>query len=191
MLLHPGQEFANSGGKPTVIPLSDGTRTQALELGKDLTTPQPRDLPGRFYSVADYHELYKSGKATPLQVVDALLPLIRRDVKPPSKYANAWIHVHAEEALKAAKASTARWAAGKPLGILDGVPFGVKDDTDVKGYVSTYGMKAKASEPFFSTPADETIWPVQKLEDAGAIMIGKNNQHEVGMGAWLVRCLSG
>ena len=175
-----------------MIPLSDGPRTQALlELGKDLTTPQPQDLAGRFYSVADYHELYKSGKATPLQVVDALLPLIRRDVKPPSKYANAWIHVHAEEVLKAAKASTARWAAGKPLGILDGVPFGVKDDTEVKGYVNTYGMKAKASEPFFSIAAEETMWPVQKLEEAGAIMIGKNNQHEVGMGTWLVRFLSG
>ncbi len=130
-------------------PAADGAATEPLlALGEDVSTPQPKDLPGRFHSVADYHELYKSGKATPLQVIDALLPLIRRDVKEPSKYASAWIHIHPEEVLKAAKASTERWEAGKPLSILDGVPFGVKDDTDVKGYVSTFGMKHNASEPF-------------------------------------------
>ncbi|KAL2136511.1 hypothetical protein VTI74DRAFT_3336 [Chaetomium olivicolor] len=167
---------------PNVIPLGDGTSPATmLELTPKLQSPQPPDLAGRFYSAADYHELYKSGAVTPLQVVEALLPLIRRDIKPQSKYAVAFTQTHVEEVLAAAKASTERWAAGKPLGILDGVPFGVKDDVDVKGYVSTMGMKVRKDEEYFRKPKESTSWPALKLEEAGAIMMGKMNQHEVGM----------
>ena len=170
--------------KPDVVPLEDGATPAAsmLELGPELQLPQPTDLPGRFYSIADYHELYKSGEVTPLQVAEALLPLIRRDLQPPSKYAVAWTQSNVDEVLAAAKASTERWAAGKPLGILDGVPFGVKDDIDVKGFVSTMGMRVDKSQPYFNKVKRETAWPAKKLEEAGAIMMGKMNQHEVGMG---------
>ncbi len=165
-----------------MIPLSDADAQETIrDFGDELWTPQPADLAGRFNSIADFYNLYKSGKATPLQVAEALLPLIRRDVEKPSKYAVAWIHIHPEEVLAAAKASTERWAAGKPLGLLDGVPYGVKDDTHVKGYVSSLGMKVVPSEPFFTTVEDSTTWPVLKLQEAGAIMMGKMNQHEVGM----------
>lgn len=34
---------------------------------------------------------------------------------------------------------------------------------------------------FFQKPADASLWPVRKLEEAGAVMLGKMNQHEVGM----------
>lgn len=169
--------------QPNVIALGDGSApTGMLELDPSLQLPQPADRPGRFYSAADYHALYRSGEATPLQVVEALLPLIRRDVEPQSQYAAAWTHCYVEEVLAAARASTERWAAGKPLGILDGVPFGVKDDTEVKGYVSTMGMRPDPAEEYFSRPEEKTVWPVKKLEEAGAIMVGKMNQHEIGMG---------
>lgn len=62
-----------------------------------LLTPQPADAPGRFASFADYHELYRSGAATPLNVVDALLPLIRRDVTHPTDYSVAWLDIHVDE----------------------------------------------------------------------------------------------
>ncbi|KAK5657025.1 hypothetical protein OQA88_3550 [Cercophora sp. LCS_1] len=178
----PGLENENWRLQPNVIPLAEGPSSQKmLEIGPELQLPQPENLPGRFYSVADYHGLYSRGEATPLQVVEALLPLIRRDVEPRSKYAVAWLQTDADEVLAAAKASTARWAAREPLGILDGVPFGVKDDIDVKGFVSTMAMKVDKREPYFTKPATETIWPVTKLQEAGAIMIGKMNQHEIGM----------
>lgn len=172
--------------QPDVIPLGDGTVATAsmLELEAALQTPQPADLAGRFYSVADYHQLYKSGDVTPLQVAAALLPLVRRDVQPVSKYAVAWTQTNVDEVLAAAKASTERWAAGTPFGVLDGVPFGVKDDVDVKGFVSTMGMKVDKSEAYFNTPATSTAWPAKKLEEAGGIMMGKMNQHEVGMGEY-------
>lgn len=96
-------------------------------------------------------------------------------------YSLAWLDVHEERVLAAARASTARWAAGKPLGLLDGVPFGVKADCDVEGYVNTMGMKVDARHGYFARPAQQSLWPVRKLEEAGAVMVGKMNQHEVGM----------
>ena len=36
-------------------------------------------------------------------------------------------------------ASTSRWAAGKPLSVLDGVPFAVKDAIDALPYPTTAG----------------------------------------------------
>lgn len=151
------------------------------EFTPELQLPQPGDLAGRFYSVADYHGLYSRGEATPLQVVEALLPLIRRDVSPRSKYAVAWLQTDVEAVLAAARASTERWAAKEPLGILDGVPFGVKDDIAVEGFVSTMAMKEDKREPYFSKPETETAWPVVKLIEQGAIMMGKMNQHEIGL----------
>ena len=125
--------------------------------------------------------MYKSGKVTPLQVVEALLPLIDREHKPASDYSVAWLDIHGDEVLAEAKASTERYAAGKPISILDGVPVGVKCDVDMKGFVSTLGMKVNKAWPYFQTPSTSTVWPVQKLQEAGAIVVGQNNMHEVGM----------
>lgn len=143
----------------------------------ELFPSQLQDLPGRYYSAADYHALYKSGDLTPLKVAETLLGLIRA----PSKYADAWRWVNEDAVLASARASTERWAAGKPKGLLDGVPFGVKDDVDAKGYVSTFGMKVDKSIPFFNTVAAESEWSVAKLEEAGGILMGKMHMHEVGM----------
>jgi Asp-tRNA(Asn)/Glu-tRNA(Gln) amidotransferase A subunit family amidase len=176
--------------KPDVIPLANGD-TAAPGIEAHLTQPQPAQLPGRFYSAADFHALYASGKVTPLDVVDALLPLIRRDVDSPTKYSTAWVQFHVDEVREAAKASTARWAAGKQLGVLDGVPIGVKDDIDMEGFVSTRGMKMDKNEPFFNTPAKETMAPVLRMQEAGAIVMGKLNQHEIGMGEFSLGRLTG
>lgn len=138
---------------------------------------QTRDLSSqRYYSVADYHEMYKSKKTTPLQVAEALLRLAKD-----GPYADAWADTYGKDhlALEAARASTKRYAEGKPLSVLDGVPVGIKDDTDVKGYVSHTGMKYKEGIPSFK-PAEETIWCIQMLQGAGAVIIGKNVMHELG-----------
>jgi Asp-tRNA(Asn)/Glu-tRNA(Gln) amidotransferase A subunit family amidase len=168
-----------------VVPLPEGgVNTQAiLPFGPELSTPKEADLIGRYASIADYHELYKSGDVTPLQVVEAILPLIRRGQTPRSKYDNAWVDTYGneEQAVAAARASSERYAAGKPLGIMDGIPFGVKDDIKVKGYVSHNGMKLCSHEPFFQ-PDEKTDWPVQSLLDAGAIIVGRAAMHELGSG---------
>ncbi|CAL1709595.1 unnamed protein product [Somion occarium] len=62
-----------------------------------------------------------------------------------------------------------------PKGPLDGVPFIVKDEADVHGYKTTYG-----SAKVHRNGDGETTWAVKRLQQSGAILIGKANMHELG-----------
>ncbi|KAK8124635.1 uncharacterized protein PG998_000394 [Apiospora kogelbergensis] len=160
--------------QPVVTPLGSGDDAQSKPgITPDLVQRQPVDLAGRFHSAADYHELYKSGKLTPVQVAGAILPLISQDEESGAKYGAAWAAVNEDIVLEAAKASAKRYAAGKPLSVLDGVPFAVKDDLNVKGYTSHIGLQPQEGIPCFDK-AEETIWPIAQLEAAGGLMIGKS-----------------
>ena len=134
----------------------------------------PYDAKNRYYSVIDYHDRYVSGELTPTAVVEMLLPLILRNVGDPSPHSVSFISTNVELVRTAAKASTKRYKDGKSLGILDGVPTAIKDESDVAGYRTTLGT-SKAL-PI----ADTSSWLVQKMEEAGAITMGKLNMHELG-----------
>ncbi|ORY57736.1 amidase signature domain-containing protein [Pseudomassariella vexata] len=175
----PGLDKLQYRYEPTVIPIAEENASTQVELGPELYIRMPDDLPGRYYTVADYHEAYKTGQVTPLQVAKALLPIIRRDLTPPGKYSSAWVSSDVHRILTDAKASTERYASGKFLSIVDGVPFGVKDDTDVEGYVSHWGMAYDPKLAFFR-PAKKTSESVSHILKAGGIMIGKQTQHELG-----------
>ncbi|SPO02356.1 related to amidase [Cephalotrichum gorgonifer] len=167
--------------QPYVIPLGSSS-TPILPFEKHITTPAPADLAGRFHSAADFHAAYKSKSVTPLQVVRAILARSKRGQTPRSKYDNAWVPSYGAEhqALEAARESTERYARGEERGLLDGVPFGVKDDLDVEGYVSHHGMRYDAGNAFFKE-SEKSIWAVKKMEEAGAIMVGKLAMHELGV----------
>lgn len=159
---------------PTVIPITDASAPK-----QSLPAPTERKGNGTaYYTSADYHARYLSGELTPTAVVEALLPLIRRDVSPPGKHSVAFLESHVESVRAAAEASTQRYKNGKPLGPLDGVPVAVKDEVHVKGYARTLGSKIDMKGDI-----DETSWCVKKWEEAGAIMIGKTTMHEFGLGA--------
>ncbi|PNH39493.1 hypothetical protein VD0004_g7402 [Verticillium dahliae] len=168
---------------PDVVPLpirGEENTELDLDFGLDLKTPAP-EAKGRYLSSVDYQTLYRDGTLTPLDVVSALLPLTRRNQTPENKYQNAWVDSYDNEwrAREAAEASTKRWAEGKPLGPLDGVPVSVKDDIDVEGYVSHMGLRYYPKLPFFAA-AKETAGPIRALEAAGAIVVAKNAMHELG-----------
>ncbi|KAI0877094.1 amidase signature enzyme [Hypoxylon argillaceum] len=174
----PGLERYDYRLHPVVTPLTaEGSEVSRLEVTPELFPRQPGDLAGRFYSATDYHELYKSGKLTPLQVAKALIPLISREQK--GKYMSAWKETRVESVLADAKASTERYRQGKPLGLLDGVPIGVKEDTDVEGYTCYYGQTPEPSDPAF-VPATKSLWPVAQMQAAGAIVVGSLAMHELG-----------
>jgi Asp-tRNA(Asn)/Glu-tRNA(Gln) amidotransferase A subunit family amidase len=139
----------------------------------------PSNLPGRYHSIADYHELYLAGKLTPLAVAESLLPLIRRDVTPASSHSIAFVDTKVELILEAAKASTQRYKEGRSLGLLDGIPIGVKDECDVAGYRTFFGRKR--DDKLFEVKT-QSSWPVQKWQEAGVIIVGKLNMHEIGSG---------
>ncbi|KAI1354349.1 amidase signature domain-containing protein [Xylaria sp. FL0043] len=163
---------------PVVTPVTaDGKEAPRLAVEPEHFPRQPEDLAGRFYSSADYHELYKAGKLTPLQVAQALIPLISRERG--GKYISAWSETRVEAVLAAAKASTERYRQGKPLGLLDGVPIGVKEDTAVEGYTCYYGQRPDPSDSAF-VPAEKSLWPIAQLEAAGAVIVGTLAMHELG-----------
>lgn len=87
-----------------------------------------------------------------------------------------WITRAAPEAvLAAARAVDARIAAGERLA-LAGVPFAVKDNIDVAGLPTT------AACPAFAYAPSETAPVVQRLLDAGAILLGKTNLDQFATG---------
>ncbi|KAL4895688.1 amidase signature domain-containing protein [Aspergillus ambiguus] len=157
---------------PTVIPVVPDTVAAAA-----LPAPaQRRTTPAGYYTSADYHALYTAGTLTPVAVVDALLPLIRRDSTPPGPHAVAFLESNAAKARAAAEASAQRYRAGTPLGPLDGVPVAVKDELHMEGYKRTLGSRLD-----FTAGVKGTSWCVKKWEEAGAIVIGKTTMHELGL----------
>lgn len=164
---------------PTVIAVVDSRdHVSGATVDPTILRVPPKSANGRFYSIADFHDAYRSGKLTPTDVVEYLLPLIRRDVAQRSPHSTAFVDSRVDFVRSAAAASTTRWKEGKPLGILDGVPFAAKDDLNVKGYKRYVGTKRDFNEG----KEAETSWCVRKVEEEGAVLIGKFNMHELGMG---------
>lgn len=77
-----------------------------------------------YHTVADFHAAFISGKVSPLDVSKNLLQLIATS----SEHAKAFLDINRRIVLAAAEESSRRYKAGRPLGILDGVPVGVKDE---------------------------------------------------------------
>lgn len=79
--------------------------------------------------------------------------------------------------MSAAKASTARYAAGQALSVLDGVPISVKDEVDVLGYHKRLGT----TRDFSNGARAPTSFCVAQWEAAGAVVVGKLTMHELGL----------
>lgn len=90
---------------------------------------------------------------------------------------NAMIFLNETAALAAAKAVDAAKAAGSPLGLLAGLPIVVKDNINTKEMKTTGGTPSlRHNQPVTNAPS------LQKLIDAGAIVLGKANLHEWAFG---------
>lgn len=94
-----------------------------------------------------------------------------------NRHLNAFIAVNDEAALRQARQADEQVAAGGDLPPLHGVPVVLKDNIDVAGLPNTAGTPALAEHvPEHSAPV------AQALTDAGAIVLGKTNMHELAFG---------
>lgn len=79
--------------------------------------------------------LLLSGLVTPNDVADRLISFLERH-NSKHHWLSAWT---AEDIRQQAAAATERYAAGKSLSVLDGVPFCVKDAIDALPYETSFG----------------------------------------------------
>lgn len=137
---------------------------------------QPPSPPGfEFVSASAFVAAYRSGRATPDDVAARFLSQWRAsdDGERPLR---AFIAVREDDLLAQARASTARWKAGTPLGPWDGVPVAVKDEMQAAGYPMTVGTKFLGA-----AAATEDATVVARMRAAGALIVGKANMHEIGI----------
>ena len=90
---------------------------------------------------------------------------------------NAFIHNDPAQVRAAARAADERRASGAALGPLHGVPLALKDNLDTAGTITTAGTPGlRHNRPARNAPV------VQRLLEAGAIVFGKANLHELAYG---------
>jgi aspartyl-tRNA(Asn)/glutamyl-tRNA(Gln) amidotransferase subunit A len=92
---------------------------------------------------------------------------------------NAVVTVMRDSALAEARIADAELRAGKPRGLLHGIPYGVKDLLATKGVPTTWG-----AEPYRKQVFDHDATVVRKLREAGAVLVAKLAMVELagGMG---------
>ncbi|MFA7308665.1 MAG: Asp-tRNA(Asn)/Glu-tRNA(Gln) amidotransferase subunit GatA [Patescibacteria group bacterium] len=125
-------------------------------------------------TISQAADLLASGKATSLDLTNYYLNRIEK-LDPEI---GAYLLVTQEYAREKATASDERRKTGKSLGILDGIPFGVKDVISTKDIETTAAsLVLKGYVP----PYSATV--ITKLEAAGAVILGKLNCDEFAMGS--------
>ncbi len=126
-------------------------------------------------------ESFITKKLSPKESVEQCL----RNIKDNSTY-NAFVTICEEEALENARLAEEEISKGNIKGSLHGVPVAIKDVIFTDGIRTTMGSRLFED---FVPNFNATV--VQKLKDAGAIIIGKANTHEFAYGPTGDRSLIG
>ena len=127
-----------------------------------------------FLSIAALGAAYRDGTLSPVAVTrQALQRIVREDGK-----LNAFITVLEARSLDHAATAERELKAGHDRGPLHGVPIAIKDLVDMAGVPTTFASRAGSPKhPTKDAPV------IQRLEEAGAVILGKTNLLEYAYGA--------
>ncbi|MFT4190936.1 MAG: amidase family protein [Comamonas sp.] len=125
-------------------------------------------------SAVELRRLIGTRQISPVELLDACIARIEA-VNP---YVNAVTATCFERARAEARAAEQAVMRGDPLGLLHGLPLGVKDLEPTEGLLTTWGSPIYRDH----VPAQD-IELVARLRRAGAIVAGKTNVPEMGAGA--------
>lgn len=116
----------------------------------------------------------KSGKTTAVEAMEAVI----ENIDSKEEELNCYVTFDREAALSAAKEAQKKIEAGELTGPLAGVPIAIKDNMCTEGVLTTCSSKILGNFiPQFSSEA------VKRIEEAGAVVIGKTNMDEFAMGS--------
>jgi aspartyl-tRNA(Asn)/glutamyl-tRNA(Gln) amidotransferase subunit A len=126
------------------------------------------------FDVSALSEKIRSRQISPVEVTEAYL----KRIEDTDAQLRAYITVTAEQARIAARAAENEIARGQWRGPFHGIPVALKDLCYTKGIRTTGGSRIFAH---FLPEFDCTVWG--RLEQAGALLLGKLNLHEFAGGA--------
>ncbi len=117
-------------------------------------------------------QLLDAGTVTPVELLDLFLARCEQ-LNP---VLNAFVHIDRAGAMRAAAAAAARQHSGKRLGPLDGIPVAIKDNLFVAGMPASWG-----SLLFHDHVPENDDLCVERLRNAGAVLIGKTTTPEFAL----------
>lgn len=120
--------------------------------------------PFAYMSAFDLARRIRAGEVSSVEVTKEIL----RRAQDSQPTLNAFVTLCADEALDAAAKADAARASGETVGALHGVPVSVKDIINTAGIRTTWGSRTMAT----NVPEADAV-AVERLKDAGAIIIGK------------------
>lgn len=126
------------------------------------------------YTAVELAAKIKAGETTATEAMEAVIAQIEKS----EDELNCYVTFDKEKALAAAKKADEDIKAGKLTGPLAGVPFAIKDNMCTEGMLTTCSSKILGNfVPTYTADA------VVRLENAGAVIIGKTNMDEFAMGS--------
>src|SRR5689334_14523955 len=134
----------------------------------------PSDLEAlAFLSVTELSDLLRRRRVTSMQLTQMYLARLRKY----DPVLRCVISLTEDRALRQAAAADAEIKRGKYRGPLHGIPWGAKDPLAVRGYKTTWG-----AGPFKDQVIDTDATVVQRLDEAGAVLIAKLTLGELAQG---------
>ncbi len=130
---------------------------------------EPCDL-----SAVEARRMISAKLLSPVELVESCI----KRIEATNRAVNAIVAMDGEAALEVARDAERAVMHGEPLGLLHGLPIGVKDLQATAGLRTTWG-----SLIFEDHVPDEDETTVANLRDEGAIVLGKTNTPEFGAGA--------
>jgi Asp-tRNA(Asn)/Glu-tRNA(Gln) amidotransferase A subunit family amidase len=131
--------------------------------------------PSTFASIRSFRDAYRSRRIGPREVIGKIFTAMDASAAG-ARPLGAFIACDREDVRAQARASEERWSKGIPIGPLDGVPIGIKDELDQKPYPTSVGTSFLGA-----VPAKSDATAVARLRALGAVLIGKLNMNEIGI----------
>ena len=137
--------------------------------------PRPsRSFDPRTFKALTFHDAvprFREGADSPRAYFERCMEMIKER----ERIVKAFVALNETGARAAADESTARWKAGRPLSVIDGMPIGIKDLLETKDMPTQMGCEAFRGN--FPKRDNAAVWA---LREAGAVILGKTATAELG-----------